>query len=142
MPAKGHLARLAYKKYGYRKDERAQGRARLFEKLQPLVLPHATIKSDQNPHYGPDVRKYFPLAIHEAHKGQRGSVVGQGELKKVRFDPLFSLNHSCAMFRANVNRLFRKTWCTTKSPEKLRLHLAIYANYHNFWLNQRALRAS
>lgn len=131
MNAKGHLAKIALKKYGRRKDTRAEGRKRLFQTLQSLVSPRATFKSDENPHYVPDVRKYFPAAKHETFKGQRGSIVGQGELKKVRFDPIFSLNHTCAMTRANVNRLARKTWCTTKNPARLADHLAIYAVYHN-----------
>ena len=52
-------------------------------------------------------------------------------LKKIRFDPLFSLNHTCAMLRANLNRLFRRTWCTTKKPERLALHIAMYVVFHN-----------
>ena len=131
MNAKGHLAKLAIKKYGRRKDTRLQARQRLFQTLKPLVLPHAIFKSDENPHYPADVRRHFPKAKHETFKGQRGSIVGQGELKKIRFDPLFSLNHTCAMTRANMNRLFRKTWCTTKLPERLADHFAIYAVYHN-----------
>ena len=134
MPAKGKLARLALKKYGPRRDERALGRRKLFKKLVPLISPQALIKSDENPHYPADVKRYFPKATHQRHKGQRGSMTGQGELKKIRFDPLFSLNHTCAMLRANINRLFRKTWCTTKKPENLAAHLAIYAAYHNFLL--------
>ena len=131
MPAKGKLAKLALKKYGPRKDERYKARESLFDRLQYLVRPDAQIKSDENPHYPATVKKYFPAATHVRFKGQRGSTTGQGELKKVRFDPLFSLNHTCAMLRANVNRLFRKTWCTTKKAERLRMHLAIYAYYHN-----------
>jgi transposase-like protein len=131
MPAKGHLAKLSRKKYGHRNDKRATGREELFNELKNLVSPTATFKSDQNPHYPSDVKAHFPKGIHETFKGQRGSIVGQGELKKIRFDPLFSLNHTCAMFRANINRLFRKTWCTTKLPEKLALHIAMYAHFHN-----------
>jgi hypothetical protein len=131
MPAKGRLAKIAVKKYGYRRDLRSQGRAKLFERLKGHVDERAIFKSDQNPHYPQDVKRYFPLAFHETHKGQRGSITGQGELKKIRFDPLFSLNHTCAMFRANVNRLFRKTWCTTKRPDRLAAHLRIFMNYHN-----------
>lgn len=132
MPAKGKLVSRAMKKYGPRKDERARGRARLFQSLKSLIEPEALIKSDSNPHYPRDVKRHFPRAMHEAHKGQRGSIVGQGELKAVRFDPLFSLNHTCAMLRANINRLGRKTWCTTKLPDRLRAHLYIYARFHNF----------
>ena len=131
MAAKGHLAKIALKKYGPRQDGRRRARARLFKTLKPLVVPTAKFKSDENPHYRQDIQKYFPEALHETHKGQRGSIVGQGELKKIRFDPLFSLNHTCAMTRANMNRLFRRTWCTTKLPERLADHFAIYAVYHN-----------
>jgi transposase-like protein len=131
MAAKGKLTRLAFKKYGLRKDERALGRAKLFSRIQSFVSPSALIKSDENPHYISDVKRFFPEAKHERHKGQRGSIVGQGELKKIRFDPLFSLNHTCAMYRANVNRLFRKTWCTTKNRERLEFHLNMYAVFHN-----------
>ncbi len=134
MPAKGHLAKLSIKKYGFRKDERPLARERLFLGLTNLVAPEALIKSDENPHYWNVVKKHFPKARYVREKGQRGSVTGQGELKKVRFDPLFHLNHTCAMLRANVNRLFRKTWCLTKKPEKLALHLAMYAVYHNLKL--------
>lgn len=131
MPAKGHLARRAVKKYGLRKDMRAQARDSLFEELKELVDSNALIKSDENPHYIKSIKSYFPLSTHERFKGMRGSIVGQGELKKVRFDPLFSLNHTFAMLRANINRLFRKTWCTTKIPERLTDHIAMYAEFHN-----------
>jgi hypothetical protein len=131
MPAKGKLVRIAFKKYGPREDRRKEGRRKMFEDLKDLIEPTALLKSDQNPFYPSEVAAHFPSATHETHKGQRGSVTGQGELKKIRFDPLFSLNHTCAMLRANINRLFRRTWCTTKIPERLRLHIAIYANYHN-----------
>lgn len=129
--AKGHLAKTALKKYGPRKDGRSEGRNKLFQTLKPIVSETATFKSDQNPFYGPDLKKHFPCATHETFKGQRGAIVGQGELKKIKFDPLFSLNHTCAMTRANMNRLFRRTWCTTKLPERLKDHFAIYAVYHN-----------
>lgn len=131
MPAKGRLARLSVKKYGPRKDERTQGRKELFKRLSWFIEKGARIKSDQNPHYVEDVKRYFPDSHHEAFKGQRGSSTGQGELKKIRFDPLFSLNHTCAMLRADINRLVRRTWSTTKKPERLSLHLALYALYHN-----------
>ena len=109
MAAKGHLAFLSRKKYGLRADHRSFGRAELFKSLQSLVAENAVIKSDQNPHYPETVKRFFPKAHYETYKGQRGSTTGQGELKKIRWDPLFSLNHTCAKIRADVNRLFRKT---------------------------------
>ena len=134
MPAKGRLAKLAFKKYGPRKDFRSQGRAKLFTSLGEVIARKAIIKSDSNPHYPVDVNKFLPDARHVTFLGARGSTTGQGELKKIRFDPLFSLNHTCAKFRADVNRLVRKTWCTTKKPECLAKHLAIYACFHNEYI--------
>lgn len=135
MPAKGRLAKISLKKYGPREDKRSQGRRALFDEIKPFVAEGAVIRSDSNPHYPSDVKEFFPTCTHQAVLGARGSTTGQGELKKIRFDPLFSLNHTCAMYRANVCRLIRKTWCTTKKIERLADHLAIYAVYHNRHLN-------
>lgn len=131
MPAKGRLVHLARKKYGARPDERAQGRQKLLNDLKALVTDDVTVLSDMNPHYGPDIKKHFPQSVHQTTKGRRGCVVGQGELKGGGWDPLFSLNHTCAMLRANMSRLFRRTWNTTKLKERLEAHLWIYALYHN-----------
>lgn len=131
MPAKGHIAQKSLKKYGKRKDERNSARDRLFRRIKAQIRSDALIESDENPHYLESIKTHFPNAIHQTLKGQRGSLGGQGELKKVFFDPLFSLNHTCAMFRANVNRLFRKTWCTTKKIQPLIDHLEIYTQFHN-----------
>ena len=137
MPPKGLLAKTAYQKYGPRRDERAAGWQTLFRELKPFVSDSARFLSDQNPHYPAHLMTHFPKAIHETVKGARGSVVGQGELKRLRFDPLFSLNHTCAMLRANLNRLFRRTWCTTKTIQGLEDHLALYVSYHNRVLTPR-----
>lgn len=131
MPAKGPLAALSRQRYGFRKDDRRQGRKRLFKKIKPLLAQRAILKSDSNPHYKNEVRRYLPDCRYKQFEGKRGSSGGQGELKKVKFDPLFSLNHTCAKFRADINRLFRKTWCTTKRPDRLFMHLAIYSEFHN-----------
>jgi transposase-like protein len=134
MPAKGLLAEISRKKYEPRKDERPKAREELFTELKDLVSEYALFKSDMNPHYGPDVKKHFPKSEHQTFKGRRGCVVGQGELKAGGFDPIFSLNHTFAMTRANMNRLFRRSWCTTKLPERLTLHFAMYAVFHNLFL--------
>jgi transposase-like protein len=131
MPAKGLLVKKAQAIYGKRIDERREGRRRMLRRLVDLVIPDAVIHTDSNPFYKKDVKDFFPEAKHVEHLGKRGASTGQGELKKVRFDPLFSLNHTCAMLRANINRLFRKTWCTTKKKERLYIHLMIYAQFHN-----------
>ena len=131
MGAKGLLVAKSLKKYGKLKDERRVKREQLFTRIKPFIENGALIKSDENPYYLEDVKRHFPNSIHETWKGQRGSLGGQGELKKIRFDPLFTLNHTCAMLRANINRLYRKTWCTTKKKEMLEYHLNLYALFHN-----------
>jgi len=134
IPAFGLLAEKSRKKYGYRKSQHKDAIKRLFENIKDTIKKDALIKSDEHHLYPQFVKKFFPLADHKQHKGERGCVVGQGELKKVHFDPLFMLNHSCAMFRANINRLVRKTWCTTKDPKSLKDHLDIYIEFHNRYL--------
>lgn len=137
MPAKGPLAKISRKKYGYRADARPQGWNRMFKNLKVMIHPRATVESDQNPHYPKFVQMHLPSVLHVRHPGARGAITGQGELKKLKFDPLFSLNHTCAMLRANLNRLVRRTWATTKKPEGLIDHLWLYLWYHNTVLIRR-----
>lgn len=140
MPAQGLLAKISRKKYGPRPDERKQMREELFTEIAPLVEPNATIKSDESTHYPRSVAKHFPGATHRRFKGRRGCVTGQGELKRAGKDPIFSLNHTFAMLRANINRLFRRTWCTSKRRDRLSLHVALYAARHNLELIHRKAR--
>ena len=134
MPAKGHLVYRSIKKYGKRADERKYFREQLFTELSERTSLKVCLKSDENPHYKSSVKRHFPQSRYQMFKGQRGCVTGQGELKAIAFDPLFSLNHTFAMLRANINRLFRRTWNTTKKPERLALHISLYALYHNLVL--------
>jgi hypothetical protein len=136
MPAKGMLAEISRKKYGRRKDERRREVKALFEELAPAMSPHLKIKTDQNPKYPSWIKGHFSNAKHTTTKGRRGCSTGFGELKRIGFDPLFSLNQSCAMLRANINRLARKTWCTTKRADRLTAHLEIYVRYHNRMLQE------
>ncbi|MFP5385363.1 MAG: hypothetical protein ACLGHN_04750 [Bacteriovoracia bacterium] len=139
IPAFGHLSNLALKKYGHRKDELFEGLTRLFQKITPIVSPEVLVKSDEHQRYPGFVSAYLPKAKHLTFKSERGCVAGQGELKKVQFDPLFIVNHTCALLRANVNRLIRKTWCTTKDPERLKDHLDIFIYFYNQMLLPKAL---
>jgi transposase-like protein len=131
MPARGLLAEISRRKYGFRPDERPQAWDQLMRELKPYVTPECTFTSDENPHYPAHVKRHHPHATHLPRKGGRGANTGQGELKKLRYDPLFSLNHTCAMLRANLNRLFRRTWCTTKNRQGLIDHLSLYVAFHN-----------
>jgi len=139
IPAFGHLAKQAVKKYGKRKDEHHEGLTRLFQKIAPIVSSEVLIKSDEHQSYPRFISGYLPQAKHMTFPSERGCVVGQGELKKVNFDPLFIVNHTCAMMRANINRLIRKTWCTTKDPLKLKDHLDVFIYFYNQTLLKKVL---
>ena len=134
MPAKGKIAKKARKKYGYRPDQRPAGLNRLFFKIKPTVTLETEFCSDMNLMYRPILKNHFPNTTYIQHKSKGGCVTGQGELKKVEFDPIFSLNHTLAMMRANINRLVRRTWCTSKTIQGLREHLHLYMHYHNEYL--------
>jgi hypothetical protein len=136
MPAKGKLAKIARKKYGYRKDERTQGINQVLKKVAPYLKDGGTILSDSNPIYPKPIKRILPTIKHQTVIGGRGSIGGQGELKKLVFDPLFSLNHVAAMIRANVNRMLRRTWCISKTIIGLKRHLTLYQWFHNRYLIQ------
>ena len=134
MPATGHLAKISRHKYGPRDDTRRENLHDLLKNLQPQLSPSISIRSDECPMYKSAVKKYFPKAHYEQFKGRKSSVAGQGELKKGWRDPLFCINHTFAMLRANINRLVRKTWCTTKRITRLIDHLYVYCWVHNSML--------
>jgi hypothetical protein len=140
MPAKGAHGKKSRARYGHRKDERGPARNLLFAELQPFIEPDAVIKSDQNPYYGVSVKKYFPEATFKTYRSKRARPHGLGEMKKGKFDPIFSINHTFAMMRANISRLVKKTWSTTKKRSRLYLHLAMYALVHNWKLIQKKKR--
>ncbi len=137
IPAKGPLAKLARKKYGPRPCERSACLKALFQDLQDCVGSYGLVKTDQSKAYPPFIRSYLPHWSHEATPGRRGCVVGQGELKEGFWDPLFSLNHTYAMFRDGLKRLARRTWCTTKKIGNLTLALYMYAWFHNLYLDSK-----
>jgi hypothetical protein len=127
----GHLAKLSRKKYGKRVNRHNNALHSLFQSIAPAISPAALIECDEHKRYPEIVKHYLPDREFKQYKGGRGCVAGQGELKKLGFDPLFILNHTCAMLRSDINRLIRRTWCTTKKPGRLQMHLEIYMEYYN-----------
>jgi hypothetical protein len=134
MPPKGLLAEKSQKKYGHRQDDRPRARSEVLQQLAALANPGLIIHSDNCPQYPRLIKRVLPHARHIAIKGRRGCVAGQGELKKIGFDPLFSFNHTAASARANINRLFRKTWCISKRIDRLQDHIELYTWFHNHYL--------
>ena len=131
IPAFGYLSKMAVKKYGERKDRHFEGLTKVFQAIAPIVSTEVLVKSDEHQRYPGFVSAYLPKAKHQTFKSERGCIAGQGELKKVQFDPLFVVNHTCAILRANINRLVRKTWCTTKNVFRLKDHLDVFMYFYN-----------
>ena len=131
IPASGKIAAISVEKYGERRDESGPMRTRVLASLAQFVSPTASITTDEHGSYAAEIKRVYKNMVHTQHKSVRGSLTGQGELKRTGFDPLFNINHTLAMMRDNIKRLTRRTWCTTKLDESLDDVISIYQNYHN-----------
>lgn len=131
IPAFGKLAKISRKKYGRRQNLHTKSLDSLLSKISPLVHSSALIETDEHKMYPSLIKKHFPKSVHKTFKAQRASIVGMGELKNKSFDPLFAINQTLAQFRYGINRLIRRTWCTTKDIKKLQEHINIFIAYHN-----------
>jgi hypothetical protein len=136
IPAFGLLAKISREKYGERKSELLEKLNAMFEDLA-LTLPiEGEIDTDKHKTYPKVIKKHLPKWTHNQYKSDPATVAGQGELKNNSTDPLFYINHTLAMMRANINRLVRRTWNTTKNLNRLEDHLWIYIGFHNEYLTK------
>jgi hypothetical protein len=132
MPPMGvHLRKIALEKYGKRPNLRRKGLAQCLRGIQPHVGPRTVFMTDEEPSYPSLIRGHYPGREHRRFRSRRAVIAGQGELKDHSFDPLFAINHTFAMLRANLARLVRRTWVTTKKLSRLEEFLKIYAAFHN-----------
>lgn len=131
IPAFGHLAKISRKKYGHCADHSRRERGRLFKRLNGTLPQNVVFRSDEHKHYPVVINRYFPSAKHLTHKGSKATVNGQGELKKLGRDPLFSIKHTLGMCRDKMSRLTRRSWNLSKKIERLDDHMAIYVEAHN-----------
>ena len=132
MPAKGRLAQISRAKYGPRKDLREEAMAKCFKgfkDLKPLKMV-----SDAKPSYKKYVDRYFPGVPYEIHnqaeKERKRDRLHENYQKKAH-DPMFTINQRFAKLRADIRRLTRRSWCTTKLKENLQMHLELYRVYNN-----------
>lgn len=136
IKAKGRLAEISVKKYGFREDQRVFALKSLLGELKlNLKIAPLSITTDSHPLYPKLIKEFFPKTQHiqvisrDKLKKQR-ELVFTAERKKV-FDPMFALNQRCAKLRADLKRLARRSWCTTKKIENLQRHLKLYQSYNN-----------
>lgn len=125
------LNRLSKKKYPEWTDNSKEGFRLMLKKITPLLKHNVIIRSDEKRMYEKAISKHMPHSCHVRYKSRKAVVAGQGEIKEGGKDPLFELNHTCAMLRANINRLIRRTWCTSKKLEALQKHIELYTFFHN-----------
>lgn len=138
IPAKGHLARISYRKYGYRENERELTLDQLLKALSQQQHPEKII-TDGSPLYAKYLKKYFPDSKHEVMPSQellkeKREKIYTKSYKKI-FDPMFALNQRCAKLRSDLKRLTRRSWCTTKRIENLKAQLELYQIKNNRELN-------
>jgi hypothetical protein len=131
MPAQHPLREIAAARYGTRADDRPAALAQVLTQIAPRLKPGGQISTDCALHYPEPIARLVPHAVHLAFRSRKARVTGQGELKKIGFDPLFALNHTAAMIRDRASRLVRKTWANTKRMDRLHAHLLVYAHFHN-----------
>lgn len=127
MKAKGHLADLAYLKGIERDDTRDAARKAVMETVAKCAKASITVASDAHTTYPNIIKAAMPHADIIAYK--RKDWDG-------KFDPLFGLNHLCAMLRHDISRLRRKSWVTTKKIPRLLSHLYLYIAYRNGYARQ------
>lgn len=132
IPAKGRMARFSELKYGKRPDESTEKIRALFNLLPQDFKPHV-VASDGKKAYSGLIQDRFPEVPHSVFIKKKTKVTEMPFLnqQKKKFDPLFSVNHRCAMIRSDLKRFVRRSWCTSKKLENLLGHLTIYACYNN-----------
>lgn len=131
MPAKGKLAAISRRKYGWRENQRNEKiRAAFTEVKAHLLAMPVLIKSDSHPSYRRLVQESFPGVAYMQYLGKEKKRRHQERLHEKRqksiFDPLFAANHGAAKIRDRIKRLVRRNWCTTKRVENLQLHLDLF----------------
>ena len=131
IPASGLIARRSREKYGPRRNLSGYARRDLLKTLAPHIAAQATVTCDEHPRYREELETALTGVNVIQHRSVRGSLTGQGELKRTGWDPLFTINHTLAMLRDNIKRLTRRTWCTTKRKSALEDVIAIYVHFHN-----------
>jgi len=144
MAAKGPTARKSVEKYGQRKDDSYRACIRVIESVRKVAKDKITIACDGKPSYPNIIRSKIPdcnidqyvnRKLHKLPDTTDESLVDAQENKesvqRKNFDPLFMLNHTCAKLRADLSRLVRRTWSTTKKMSRLQCHLDLYIAYQN-----------
>lgn len=122
MNCHGRMAPVAVASFGKHRDTRRDACIRVMGSIKRVAKTAVTIATDAKQAYRTIIKSCIPNATHVAHKSR---------VKSGTYDPLFRLNHLCAMLRADLARLSRRTWSATMDSEFLQDHLDLYVAYNN-----------
>lgn len=131
MNCKGHLAKRSQQLYGFRKDDRMKVGADILKTVKYAVgenTKNVTVYTDAKPAYSTLVKGVMPKARHVAQVAGRQE---QENKPKDAWNDLWWLNHTAARIRADLSRMSRKTWVTTKKPKELWRHLYLFIAFVN-----------
>jgi transposase-like protein len=130
LPAKGLIARISRKKYGLRANQSELTMKKLMRTLKGTSKPQVMI-CDKKSSYPRIFKEAFPDITVHTYQGKRNQELENKYLAKKEFDPLFAVNQKSADLRDKINRLNRKSFCTTKKLENLQRHLNLRVAYEN-----------
>lgn len=128
IPAKGPLAAFSRKKYGWRPNHAPRARRSVL-RVVAAVSPK-TIVTDSHSAYPALMGILLPEASHVRAPAEARKFRPDRGRRNVA-DALFRLSHTEAKLRQDLSRLLRKSWVTTKLPQRLQAHLDLYVTYHN-----------
>jgi hypothetical protein len=126
IPSHGHLAAKGKALYGWTKNESAKACLGALRQAGRVAKPDVTVACDKATPYPSYVAKALPKRLSPRVKAQaaRGGAGGD-------FDPLFKLNHKCAVIRSDLACMARRTWATTKKRGRLQDRLDLFIAVHN-----------
>jgi len=100
IPASGPIAQKAREKYGLRSDRSGPMRKRVLRQAGAYLSQQVLIETDEHTRYRDEITAAYPRAPHLQYPSVRGSLTGQGELKRCGYDPLCDL---CALSQHTID---------------------------------------
>lgn len=129
LPAKGHLASISLKKYGYRENESNKICQLALSRIALYANPQE-IYTDKKTSYRSIIKKQFKHCRHIQILSEKNESIEQRYGQK-KFQHLFPVNQRSGQLRDKISRLTRRSWITTKKAENLQKHLDIFIAYQN-----------
>lgn len=119
LKGKGPLAALSKIKYGHREDTTHQACIKVLETIKNVAKEDIVICSDSKTTYPNMIKSVLPHAQIRRSLGRKNTEL------------LWRLNHTAAKLRADLARMHRRTWSTTKARDWLQAHLYLYIAWNN-----------